>query len=60
TEGRFLEDGREVDPASEEWLKALLEACAFTNRATIAQDGEGVLGDPTDAALLIVARKGGV
>ncbi len=59
TEGRFVEGGDALDPGVP-WLHALLEAAALTSRATIDASGGEPLGDPTDAALLVLALKGGV
>lgn len=58
--GGFMENGAAVDPGSTHWLAELLETCALSNRAAILGEGEGVAGDPTDAALLVLAQKGGV
>jgi Ca2+-transporting ATPase len=63
--GRFEQDGRAVDPARDAGLRALLEACALCNdaelRAPAGGEGAwGALGDPTEAALLALAAKGGV
>jgi len=57
-EGEFVDGDRRVDPTVDPWLRRLLEACALTTRASFAEDGHPV-GDPTDAALLVLARKGG-
>ncbi|MDH3272016.1 MAG: cation-translocating P-type ATPase, partial [Gemmatimonadota bacterium] len=69
SEGDFLErralhgpaqgDEVSIDPSDDPWLTSLLLACALTNRSTITEQGD-VVGDPTDAALLVLARKGGV
>jgi len=58
-EGRFERDGASVEPASVPALEALVRAAAFTARARIGPDG-AVTGDPTDAALLVLARKAGL
>jgi len=48
-----------IDPASHRVLRRLLETCALTSRAEL--DGEGgIVGDATDAALLVVAKKAGI
>ena len=59
-EGSFLDGDREVDPGSLGWLFASMEAAALTNRARFPADGGAPVGDPTDAALLVMAHKGGV
>ncbi len=58
--GGFVENGAAVDAGSIRWLVQLLETCALANRAAILGEGEGVAGDPTDAALLVLAQKAGV
>jgi len=57
-EGRFEIDGREAPPDALAALTDLLDAAALTPRARVEADG-GVVGDPTDAALLVLSRKGG-
>ncbi len=54
-----------VDPAAEPDLRRALLAGAWCNNAQLIAPGEGrgdwtVLGDPTEAALLVVARKAGI
>lgn len=58
--GTFLEGQTELDPSSTPWLSDLLETGALTNRAALSEDETEVMGDPTDAAILVLARKGGV
>ncbi len=58
-EGEFLQDGRPLAATGEPWLRELLEACGLTQRASLGADLAPV-GDPTDAALLVLALKGGV
>jgi len=57
--GRFLTDGEVVDPAP---LAELLRAGLLCNDARLAQGhaGWGVVGDPTEGALVVVAEKGGL
>ncbi|MCI0569510.1 MAG: HAD-IC family P-type ATPase [Myxococcaceae bacterium] len=62
--GKLLEGAREVDPARDEGLRALLEAGALCNDAQLQWPGEAppqckTLGDPTEVALLTLAIKGG-
>ncbi len=59
TRGELTEHGSPVVPAEEPWLRRLLEAAALTSRASLGHEGTPV-GDPTDAALLVLAHKGGV
>ena len=64
-EGRFLEDGREVLPESDVDLQPLLEAAALCNDAHLLGPDNSdprwrAIGDPTEAALLTLAVKGGM
>lgn len=57
--GELVQDGRRVDEGSAETpIGRVLRAAALTHRATVDPEG-AVSGDPTDAALLVLARKGG-
>jgi P-type Ca2+ transporter type 2C len=53
-----------ISPAADDDLALLLRAAALCNDARLIapEDGQDwiILGDPTEAALLVVARKGGV
>jgi P-type Ca2+ transporter type 2C len=57
--GQFLEDGRTIEPGSDSDLCLALRIGALCNDARINRSGEGetVLGDPTEAALLVAAEK---
>ncbi len=64
-EGKFLEDGREVDPTRSEGVRALLEAGVLCNDAHLQGPSESEprwkpLGDPTEVALITLAIKGGI
>jgi Ca2+-transporting ATPase len=59
-EGGFAVDGRAVEPDAVPWLRDLLEVAALTSRATLDPEGGPPLGDPTDAALSVLALKAGV
>jgi P-type Ca2+ transporter type 2C len=59
TRGELREGDVPVAARSEPWLRTLLDAAALTSRAALDADG-GAVGDPTDAALLVLALKGGV
>jgi Ca2+-transporting ATPase len=42
------------------WLRRLLEAAALTSRAKVDASAGTMMGDPTDAALTVLALKGGM
>ena len=63
--GKFLVDGREVDPRHENGLRQLLEAVTLCNDAQLQGPEETEprwrpVGDPTEVALLSLAIKGGI
>ncbi len=64
TEGEFIEgddEGNEpLEPSGDPWLERLLLTAALTSRASIDLERGQAVGDPTDAALSILALKGGV
>ncbi len=59
--GGFREDGRPLDPRADQHLALALRIGVLCNDANVSHaDGEdAVLGDPTEAALIVVAEKGG-
>lgn len=62
TAGEFSQDGKKTDPAM---LARLLETGLYCNNASIADgpstsSGSTILGDPTEAALLVSAAKAGL
>lgn len=61
-EGRFERDGQPVEPGQRPDLYALLETGLRCNRARVFQDEAGwqAVGDPTEAALVVAAAKGGL
>ena len=64
-EGAIVEDGRPVSAAVDRDLRDLLVAAGLCNNARMVPPGESsrrwsVLGDPTEAALLVAAAKAGV
>lgn len=61
-DGRFEVDGKPVAPARRPDLLALLEAGRTCGHARVEPDGTGwrAVGDPTDAALEVAARKAGL
>ena len=58
-EGGFV-SGDAEQAASDPWIRRVLTAAALTSRARMDSDGTGIVGDPTDAALTVMALKGGV
>jgi Ca2+-transporting ATPase len=61
-DGVFEAEDREVDPASRPDLLALARSAVLCNRATVEPTDAGwcARGDPTEAALVTLARKAGV
>ncbi len=62
--GQFLENGQPV-PSDDEELQQLLRAAVFCNNARLLPPDENdphwdILGDPTEAALLVAAAKAGI
>ena len=57
--GRFRSEGRVVDPAP---FRELLRAALLCNDTRLAagESGPTVVGDPTEAALVVLAEKGGL
>jgi len=60
--GRFTEGEREITPLEDAQLARLLTAAALANDASVERAGAELTlhGDPTEAALLVAALKGGV
>ncbi|MEA4882901.1 MAG: cation-translocating P-type ATPase [Clostridia bacterium] len=64
-DGRFLQAAREIKPAADPTLRNLLMCAALCNDAALSWTRDGgrghweVVGDPTEGALLALARKGG-
>ena len=64
-DGKITSGGRDLSPAHDSGLRLLLEAGALCNDSQLVPPSSSesrwrVLGDPTEAALLTVALKGGV
>jgi cation-transporting P-type ATPase F len=62
-EGKICQDGSEVNVAEHAALRECLRAGVLCNDAQLVHDAAGrlqVQGDPTEAALLVVAEKGGL
>lgn len=62
--GAVLDSNRQVNLREQPTLKATLEAATFANNARVLAPGDGrkswsVLGDPTEAAMLVAATKAG-
>jgi Ca2+-transporting ATPase len=57
--GELVGPSGPILPAAEPWLRRLLEAAALTSRAAVDADAGTMAGDPTDAALTVLALKGG-
>lgn len=58
--GELVAEDGSVRAADQPWLARLLQAAALTNRAKLDPASGTVLGDPTDAALAVLALKAGV
>lgn len=61
-EGKFLRDGEEVGPDEIREIKLLMRAASFCNDSKLVpppQEGDKwkIIGDPTEAALLVAAEK---
>jgi Ca2+-transporting ATPase len=61
-EGEFREGGKTLSPKDDEHLMLALRICALCNDAKVerSEGREEVLGDPTEAALLVAAEKAGL
>lgn len=61
-EGKFLEGGKDVDPGQDPALLETLRIGALCNGAELEEAGAfwRVLGDPTEGALLTLAKKAGI
>ncbi|MEM3399326.1 MAG: calcium-translocating P-type ATPase, SERCA-type [Candidatus Micrarchaeia archaeon] len=58
TKGDFYENGKRIEPKSDERLMLILKGMALCNNAKLSDKEEGkVVGDPTEAALLVAAAK---
>ncbi len=60
--GTFNTGGRALEPGNEPCLVALLRTAVTCNHARLVETGEGWkrIGEPTEAALLVAARKAGL
>lgn len=62
--GNFMQDDAIVEPSKWEPLHKLLQIAAISNNSRIRHKSENdsfeLIGDPTEGALLVLARKGGI
>lgn len=63
--GNFEENSKAIDPATDKNLQLLLEACVLCNDSQLLAPNKSharweIMGDPTEAALLTFAVKGGM
>jgi len=57
-DGEFYRNGKKIDPAADKHLKELLRVGVLCNNSHLEHDGEWkVIGDPTEGALLVAAKK---
>ncbi|MDH7596133.1 MAG: cation-translocating P-type ATPase [Methanothrix sp.] len=60
-EGVFRIDGTEIDPGSVDALKETIIMGALCNNSEVVfEDGWRIAGDPTEGALIVLARKAGL
>ncbi|MEA2070144.1 MAG: cation-translocating P-type ATPase [Asgard group archaeon] len=63
-EGKFIEDGKEIDPLDTPGLDKLFRTAQLCNNAKINIDRENkeveTIGDPTELSLVVLARKAGL
>jgi Ca2+-transporting ATPase len=60
--GEFMNQDVRIDPLADPGLRAALRICALTSRGDVAERDEtwAAVGDPTEAALAVLARKAGL
>jgi Ca2+-transporting ATPase len=60
--GGFVDQGVRINPLADPCLEAALRICALTSRGDVAERNEtwAAVGDPTEAALAVLARKAGL
>jgi Ca2+-transporting ATPase len=60
-EGEFMQDGKKIDPTKQPSMSHLLDAVYNCNNAGVLRNGDkiDIKGDPTEAALIVVAEKAG-
>ncbi|MCE7741925.1 MAG: cation-translocating P-type ATPase [Candidatus Heimdallarchaeota archaeon] len=60
-DGDFVKDGKKVDPMTIPSLKSVLQTSYHCNNSAVLREDDriNIKGDPTEAALLVVAEKAG-
>lgn len=61
--GKFIHNGKTVDPLTNNVLRQALEVGILCNNASLQEEADGknkVLGDPLEVALLVVGAKAGI
>ncbi len=60
-EGEFIRDGAAIQPSKDAHLSELLKIGMMCNNSFIERDGGWrIIGDPTEGALLVAGKKGGM
>ncbi len=59
-EGGFILDKRKINPLKDPCLSLLLKTAALCSNASLREDRKGIIGDPTEGALLVAAEKAGL
>ncbi len=59
-EGGFILDKTKKNPLKDPGLSLLLKTAALCNNASLRKDRKGIIGDPTEGALLVAAEKAGL
>ncbi len=59
-EGNFILNKTRTDPLKDPGLSLLLKTAALCNNASLRKDRKGIIGDPTEGALLVAAEKAGL
>ncbi len=58
TKGKFIEKNKEILPLKDRQLKLLLEIGSLCNDAVMTN--KGIIGDPTEGALIVLSKKAGI
>lgn len=58
--GDFIISGKKINPLKDPGLALLFKASALCNNACLRRDRKGIIGDPTEGALLVAAEKAGL